>query len=75
METLIIQIRNKKDSDLIKKLLGRLDVEVQHPIGSSSQLKNKFKSAKEFLSFAGSMKGQLISKEHLREISWKKRNW
>ena len=67
METLVIQIKNKKDSDLIKKLLGRLDVEIQHEKESSFQSKSKFKSAKEFLSFAGSMKGQLVNKEHLRE--------
>ena len=35
--------------------------------------KSKFKSTEDFLSFAGSMKGKLISKEHLRSLSWKKR--
>ena len=35
--------------------------------------KSKFKSEKHFLSYAGSMKGQYISKEHLRDRVWRKR--
>ena len=37
------------------------------------QRKSKFKSAEEFKSMGGMSKGQLISKEHLRNLSWKKR--
>ena len=76
METLVINIRNEKDAKFIKELLSRLDVEVKDD--KSTLRKNlgkaKFKSKEEFLGFAGSMKGQLISKEHLRSISWKKRS-
>jgi hypothetical protein len=76
METLIIQIKNKKDSRLIKELLSRLDVEVADKDKLRNALpQSKFKSKKEFLSFAGSMKGQLISKENLHNLSWKKREW
>ena len=76
METLVIHIKNKEDSILIRKFLGGLDVEINDDKEKLRQQlpKNKFKSTEEFLSFAGSMKGQLISKEHLREISWKKRS-
>ncbi len=75
METLVINIKNKKDSKLIKELLSRLDVEVEETKEElrSKLPKSKFKSEEEFLAFAGSMKGQLISKEHLRSLSWKKR--
>ena len=37
--------------------------------------KSKLKSAEELRAMGGILKGQLISKEHLRNISWKKRNW
>ena len=76
METLVIHIKNKKDSELIKKFLGQLDVEFSDDTEKLRQQLpiSKFKSTEEFLSFSGSMKDQLISKEHLREISWKKRS-
>jgi len=74
METLIINIKNKKDSKLVKELLSRLDVDVTKSKKESRKElpKSKFKSKKDFLSFAGSMKGQLISKDHIRNLSWKK---
>lgn len=76
METLVINIRNEKDAKFIKELLSRLDVEVKEDKATLRKNlgKSKFKSKEELLSFAGSMKGQLISKEHLRSISWKKRS-
>jgi hypothetical protein len=37
--------------------------------------KGKFKSEKEFRALGGIARGQLISKEHLRSLSWKKRDW
>jgi hypothetical protein len=122
METLTINIKNKKDSRLIRELLDRLDISIEKEKGKArlgrelpkskltpddlrgmggilkgqlisleagkietkksltplelkrkSLPKSKFKSKEEFLSYAGSMKGQLISKEHLRNLSWKKR--
>jgi hypothetical protein len=75
METLVINIKNKKDSKLIRELLDRMNIEVTKEKLRQQLPKSKFKSKEEFLSFAGSMKGQLISKDHLRELSWKKRNW
>ena len=76
METLVIQIKNKKDSDFIKKLLGRLDVKVSNDKEKLRQQlpKSKIKSADELRAMGGILKGQLISKEHLRSISWKKRD-
>ena len=35
--------------------------------------KSKFKTEAEFRAIGGILKGQLISKEHLRSIAWKKR--
>jgi len=77
MKTLVVDIKNEKDSEIIKKLLSVFDVKVTESKATTGKRspKGKFKSEEEFLSFAGSMKGTLISKEYLREISWKKRNW
>jgi plasmid replication initiation protein len=36
--------------------------------------RGKFKSVEEFMRFAGSMHGFLISKGHIRNISWKRRD-
>ena len=85
-----INIKNKKDSKIIKALLSNFDVSIEVDESTSAKkvesrkpkrksenatvIKGKgFKSKEELLSFAGSMKGQLISKEHLRSIAWKKR--
>jgi hypothetical protein len=78
METLTINIKNKKDSRLIRELLDRLDISIERE-------KSKGKFGKEFpkskltpddlRGMGGILKGQLISKEHLRSSSWKKRNW
>ena len=77
METLLINIKNKKDSKLIKELLSRLDIEVSDEKEKlRMQLpKSKIKSAAELRAMGGILKGQLISKEHLRSLSWKKRDW
>jgi hypothetical protein len=32
-------------------------------------------TAEDLKAMGGILKGQLISKEHLRSIAWKKRNW
>lgn len=71
METLVINIKNNKDSKLIKKLLSRLDVEVEGDKASlRRQLpKSKIKSAEALKAMGGTMKGLLIIKEHLRSIS------
>ena len=77
METLVIHIKNKEDSVLIKKFLGGLDVEINDDKEKLLQQlpKSKIKSADELRAMGGILKGQLISKEHLRSISWKKRDW
>jgi hypothetical protein len=77
METLVVRIIDKKKAKLIKDLLTQLEIEF---IVSSSSNKNILPkknplSEKEFRAMGGIAKGQLISKEHLRSISWKKRNW
>lgn len=77
METLVINIKNKKDSKLIRELLNRLDVSIEQ--GQKEPRKilvpKKRLTANDLRKMSGIMKGQLISKEHLRSISWKKRNW
>jgi len=75
METLIINIRNEKDAKFIKELLSRLDVEVKaDKVALRKGLgKSKIKSVADLEAMGGIAKGQLISKEHLRNLSWKKR--
>jgi hypothetical protein len=75
METIVINIRNKKDSQFIKDLLSRLDVEIKEDKESlrKSLGKSKIRSIDDLKSMGGIMKGKLISKEHLRNLSWKKR--
>ncbi len=77
METFTIKIKNKKHTPVIREFLEKLNItlEAKAPKKKKVLPKGKFKSEKDFLSFAGSMKGLLISKENLRELSWKKRNW
>ncbi len=75
METIMINIRNKKDSQFIKDLLSRLDVEIKEDkaLLRKNLGKSKIKSIDDLKAMGGIMKGQLISKEHLRNLSWKKR--
>ncbi len=75
METIVINIRNKKDSQFIKDLLSRLDVEIKEDkaLLRKNLGKSKIKSIDDLKAMGGIMKGQLISKEHLRNLSWKKR--
>lgn len=76
METLVLNFKSKKNYRLVKELASLLEgKESESPSESKrkSLPKSKFKSKEEFLSYAGSMKGQLISKEHIRNLSWKKR--
>lgn len=75
METLVIHIKNKKNSKLIKELFSRLEVEVSadKAVLRKQPPKSKIKSAEELIAMGGILKGQLISKEHLRSLSWKKR--
>jgi hypothetical protein len=75
METFVINIKNKKDSKLIKELLNRLDVKIGAKETEKMTHKSKSKSEEEFRALAGSAKGLLISKDHLRNLSWKKRDW
>ena len=71
----MINIRNKKDSQFIKDLLSRLDVEIKEDkaLLRKNLGKSKIKSIDDLKAMGGIMKGQLISKEHLRNLSWKKR--
>ncbi len=76
METLVLKFKSKKNYRLVKELATLLEAnksEAPAELKRKSLPKSKFKSKDEFLSYAGSMKGQLISKEHLRNLSWKKR--
>ena len=75
METLVINIRNENDAKFIKELLSRLDVEVKEDKATlrKSLGKSKIKSIDDLKAMGGIAKGQLISKEHLRNLSWKKR--
>ncbi len=76
METLVIQIKNKKDSKLIKELLSRLDVNIEKDKVQKGIIYPKKKmTAQDIKGMSGILKGKLVSKEHLRSISWKKRNW
>lgn len=77
MKTLVIHIKNKRDSKFIEEFLDRVGVEVDSKNQKLPQQlpKSKFKSEEDFRSFAGIAKGQLISKQHLRNLSWKKREW
>lgn len=79
METLILKFKSKKDYNLVKELMGRFSgVKIEEGEASKKTMqrpKSKVKSEKDLLKFAGSMKGQLISKEHLRSLAWKKRDW
>ncbi len=78
MNTLVLKFKSKKNYKLIKELASALEEKEE---GSSAEAKkktltkSKLKSEKEFRALAGIAKGQLISKEHLRSLSWKKRDW
>jgi hypothetical protein len=78
METLVLNFKSKKNYRLVKELASCLEANAE---SSSSETKkkvlskNKPQSEKEFRALAGIAKGQLISKEHLRSLSWKKRDW
>jgi hypothetical protein len=77
METYTIKIKDKRHTPLVKAFLGKLDIALEEKPKEKDRKglpKGKFKSEEEFMSFAGSMKGLLISKEHLRSIAWKKRD-
>lgn len=77
MNRLVINFKSKKDYELVKAIASRLDADIENltPQELKKNLpKSKFKSEAEFFSYAGSMKGQLISKEHLRSVKWKKRS-
>jgi len=75
METLAINIKNKKDSKLIKESLTRPNVEVKvdKALLRKQIPKHKIESPEELYAMGGILKGQVISKEHLRSLSWKKR--
>ncbi|MFN6088195.1 MAG: hypothetical protein ACK47E_05565 [Cyclobacteriaceae bacterium] len=78
METLVLKFKSKKNYRLIKELASRLEGKADDTVKElkAKELpKGKFKSEKEFRALGGIAKGQLISKEHLRSLSWKKRDW
>lgn len=74
---ILLRIKNKKHTPVVKAFLEKLNIALEEKANSKRKKvlpKGKFKSEEDFLSFAGSMKGLLISKEHLRSLAWKKRN-
>jgi hypothetical protein len=76
METLIINFKKKKDLKLVKEMVSHLDAEILSAKQEANQKKlpkSKFKTEEEFRALGGILKGQLISKEHLRSLAWKKR--
>lgn len=73
METLIISFKRKKDYQLIKELVSHFDAEIED-LGAVEVQKSKIKSIGELRKMGGIVKNQLISKEHIRNLSWKKRN-
>ena len=77
MERLVVNFKSKKNYRLIKQLVVSLGEEVEDKNELLEQLrknrKGSFASKEEFLAMGGIAKGQLISKEHLRNLSWKKR--
>jgi hypothetical protein len=74
METYTIKLKDKKHIPVVKAFLGKLKIKLEEENKRKVLPRGKFKSEEEFLRFAGSMKGLLISKEHLRSIAWKKGN-
>ena len=67
METLTVNLKNKKDVKLMKELAARLNASIEKPESKKNDLpKSKFKSEDELRAIGGIAKGQLISKEHLR---------
>lgn len=77
METLVLRFKNKKNYRLIKELASQLEDQKENSTDPKKKLlpKKKPLTEKEFRAMGGIAKGQLISKEHLRSISWKKRDW
>jgi hypothetical protein len=72
MESYTIKIKDKKHTPVVKAFLGKLNIELEGKPKEERRKtlpKGKFKSEEEFMSFAGSMKGLLVSKEHLRSIA------
>jgi hypothetical protein len=78
METLVLKFKSKKNYRLVKELASCLEANSESSIpegGKKNSSKRKIQSEKEFRALAGIAKGQLISKVHLRNLSWKKRDW
>jgi hypothetical protein len=77
MERLVANFKSKKNYLLIKQLVASLGEEVEDKKKElellKKQRKGKFKSASEFRATGGIVKGELISKSHLRNTAWKKR--
>jgi len=74
METLIISFKRKKDYELIKELVGHFDVEIEETSKKRSMQKSKIKSLSDLKKMGGIAKNQLVSKEHVRALAWKKHN-
>ncbi|MCE2997512.1 MAG: hypothetical protein ACK5RG_06415 [Cyclobacteriaceae bacterium] len=77
MKTLVINFSNDQDLQLVKDLAMRLNAEIENLSVEERRhrlSKSKFKSEEEFRSIGGIAKDQLISKDHIREIAWKKRD-
>jgi hypothetical protein len=77
METLVLNFKSKKNYKLIKELALRLESNANESssIDSGKIFPKKKLTEKALKAMSGTAKGQLISKEHLRSLSWKKRNW
>jgi hypothetical protein len=75
METLILTFKSKKNYKLIKELASRLEknIDTASPKAKQKLLpKSKLQTEEEFRALSGIAKGQLISKEHLRNGILKK---
>lgn len=77
METLVLKFKSKKNYRLVKELALRLEgnAEEQSSEEGGKIFPKKKLTEKALKSMGGIANGQLISKEHLRSLSWKKRNW
>jgi hypothetical protein len=77
METLVLNFKSKKNYKLIKELALRLEGNANTSTSSTGGkiFPKKKLTEKALRAMGGIAKGQLISKERLRALSWKKRNW
>ena len=75
MNTLVLKFKSKKNYKLIKELAAQLEDQKENLSDVRKKLPKSKLTPDDLRAMGGILKGQLISKEHLRSISWKKRNW